>query len=177
MSPPSRYSQSTDETMQKYMLLSSQKEAVRRRLSLQLPTAPPMTASSPEFRSLSSSPTDFRPPAWTPNYGPTYPSPTEPIAAQPSTAHRHSIADTEDAHKLCELNQEIKATLTELLNTESVRSDEKYRAWIQGRLMAAEHQIRDQRRRRSSGSEHDREFASSIAEHLDLGIHTSKTWS
>lgn len=162
--------------MQKYMLLSSQEEAIRRRLSLQLPTAPPMAVSSPEFRSLSSSPTDYRA-GWAPSYSSTYPSPTEPIAAHPGTAHRHSITDTEDAHRLCEINQEIKATLTELLNTNSVRSDEKSRAWIQSRLMAAEHQIRDQRRRRSSSSGHDREFASSIAEHLDLGLHSSKTWS
>jgi hypothetical protein len=162
--------------MQKYMLLSSQEEAIRRRLSLQLPTAAPMTASSSEFQSLSSSPVDSRP-AWSPGYSSTYPSPTEPIVTQPGTAHRPSIADTIDAHKQCELNQEIKATLTELLNTESIRSDEKSRAWIQSRLMAAEHQIRDQRRRRSSGSNHDREFASSIAEHMDLDIHAPRTWS
>jgi hypothetical protein len=160
--------------MQKYMLLSSQEEAVRRRLSLQLPTAAPMTVSSPEFQSLSSSPIDYRS-SWSPGYSSTYPAPTEPIATQPGTAHRHSIAGSEDTHKLAELNQEIKATLTELLNTDSIRSDEKSRVWIQSRLMAAEHQIRNQRRRRSSGS-HDREIASSIAEHLDLDIHTSKTW-
>jgi hypothetical protein len=158
------------------MLLSSQEEAIRRRLSLQLPTAAPMVASSPEFRSLSSSPTDSRP-VWSPSYSSTYPSPTEPIATMPGTAHRHSVADTVDAHKLCQLNQEIKATLTELLNTESIRSNEKSRIWVQSRLMAAEHQIRHQRRRRSSGSDHDREFASSIAEHMDLDIHAPKTWS
>jgi len=67
-----------------------------------------------------------------------------------------------------EINKEIKATLTELLNTESVRSDEKYRQWIQERLMDAEQQIRRQRRRRSSSSTVDREFASSIAEHMDM---------
>jgi hypothetical protein len=41
--------------------------------------------------------------------------------------------------------------------------------------MEAEHQIRRQRRRHSSNSERD--FASAIAHHLDLGINTSKTWA
>jgi len=162
--------------MQKYLLLSSQEEAIRRRLSLQLPTAAPMTVSSPEFQSLSSSPTEHRS-SWSPGYSSTDPTPTVPIATQPGRAHRHSIADTEDVYKLSGLNQEIKATLTELLNTDAVRSDEKSRVWIQSRLMAAEHQIRNQRRRRSSSTEHDREFASSIAEHMDPDIHTSKTWT
>jgi hypothetical protein len=168
--------------MQKYMLLSSQQEVLRRRLSLNIPSTAPMTAPTPEYQSWSASPTYYRPSyasAWSaePSYT-TYPTTTEPIAAQPRIGHRHSIDDphSEDAHKLCEINQEMKATLTELLNTESVRSDEKYRAWIQARLMDAEHQIRQQRRRRSSGSNVDREFASSIAEHLDLGMHTCKTW-
>lgn len=158
--------------MQKYMLLSSQEEAIRRRISLQVPIAAPMTASTPELQSLSSSPTEHRS-VWSPGYSSTYPMPTVPIATQPGTAHRHSIVDTEDVDKLSELNQEIKATLTELLNTESVRSDEKSRVWIQSRLMAAEHQIRNQRRRRSSSTDHDREFASSIAEHMDLAMHAS----
>jgi hypothetical protein len=90
---------------------------------------------------------------------------------------RTSIDDmhTDEAHKLAEINQQIIATLTDLLNTDSVRSDDKSRAWIQEKLMEAEHQIRRQRRRHSSNSERD--FASAIAHHLDLGINTSKTWA
>lgn len=92
-------------------------------------------------------------------------------------ASRISIDDThtEETHKLAEINQQIVATLTELLNTECVRSDEKQRAWIQERLMEAEHQMRRQRRRHSSNSERD--FASAIAHHLELDLHTSKTWA
>lgn len=82
---------------------------------------------------------------------------------------------TEETHKLAELNQQIIATLTELLNTESVRSDDESRAWIQERLMEAEHQIRRQRRRRSSNAE--RGFASAIAQQLELDLNTSKTWA
>ncbi|KAF2670961.1 hypothetical protein BT63DRAFT_453332 [Microthyrium microscopicum] len=59
-----------------------------------------------------------------------------------------SVAD--DLSALMEVNQQIKATLTELLNCPSVKLDRGYRAWVQERLMEAEHEIRQQRRRRSS---------------------------
>ncbi|KAF1979929.1 hypothetical protein BU23DRAFT_595047 [Bimuria novae-zelandiae CBS 107.79] len=171
--PPSTTSPSSDrDTIQKYMALSSQKEVIGRRLSLGAPIA----TSTPEHRSPAPSPqTSFSSSSnWSAE--PEYTS--NPIPVQQSAAgHRHSISDLEDAHKLFEINKEIKATLTELLNTESVRSDSQYRQWIQGRLMDAEQQIRRQRRRRSSGSTVDREFASSIAEHLDMGIGMSKTWT
>lgn len=152
------------------MQLSSQQEVLSRRLSLGT-----SATTSPGHQSLASSPrTSFSSSEWSPE--PEYTS--NPIPVQQSRAgHRHSIADPEDAHKLFEINKEIKATLTELLNTESVRSDSQYRQWIQERLMDAEQQIRRQRRRRSSGSIVDREFASSIAEHLDMGLTMSKTWA
>ena len=163
------------------MLLSSQDEVLRRRLSLQIPSAAPMTTSSPEFQSLSTSPTFNRPvyaSSWTPEpeNTSTYP---RAIPTQPGSTHRRSIGDSHigDSPQLCEVNQQIKATLTELLNTDSVRSDEKYRAWIQGRLMDAEQKIRKQRRRRSSSSSVERELASSIAEHFDHPLTSCKTWS
>jgi beta-lactamase class D len=149
--------------MSKYMILSSQQEVIRRRLSLQLPSSPPMPVSS-ELNSLASSPTSRSVSLynWSPEseYHTTHPVPTEP-----DMAHRHSIDDvhSEDTHKLCEINQQIKATLTDLLNTDSARSDEKYRAWIQERLMDTEQQIRKQRRRHSSSN---REMAQSIATHM-----------
>jgi predicted component of type VI protein secretion system len=92
----------------------------------------------------------------------------------PSDVHRRGsdpLSDTTDSQKLFEINQQMKATLTELLNTDSVRADDKYRAWIQERLMDAEHQIRRQRRRRSSS---DREMAESIHEHFE---HTTPRYS
>jgi hypothetical protein len=157
--------------MQKYLLLSAQKESLQRRISLQLPFGSPMEPSSPEFQSLSSSPD------WYQNYAPSYPSATDPVPTKTVMSARTSIDDThtDEAHKLAEINQQIIATLTDLLNTDSVRSDDKSRAWIQEKLMEAEHQIRRQRRRHSSNSERD--FASAIAHHLDLGINTSKTWA
>jgi hypothetical protein len=159
--------------MQKYMLLSAQKEALQRRMSLQLPLGAPLEVSSPEFQSLSSSP------EWSSNYASPYPTATEPVpTTRTSMASRTSIDNmhTEEAHKLAELNHQIVATLTELLNTESVRSDERSRAWIQERLMEAEHENRRQRRRRSSNSD-ERDFASAIAHHIELDLRTSKTWA
>jgi len=163
--------------MQKYMLLSAQKEALQRRMALEIPFGEPMAASSPEFQSLSSSPT------WSPKYASPYPTATDPVPTgfRSNTAARTSIDDmhTEESLKINEINHQIVATLTELLNTESVRSDDKHRAWIQERLMEAEHQIRRERRRHSSNASlnADRDFASAIAHQLELGLNTSKTWA
>jgi hypothetical protein len=51
--------------------------------------------------------------------------------------------------KMRDVNLQIKSTLTELLNCESVRNDEGYRMWVQSRLMDAERELRGARRRRS----------------------------
>ncbi|KAF2848190.1 hypothetical protein T440DRAFT_556770 [Plenodomus tracheiphilus IPT5] len=171
MAPMSRPNLCRNESMQKYMLLSAQKEALQRRMALEIPFAAPMAAESPEFQSLSSSPT------WSPKYASPYPTVTDPVPTRSSMSPRGSIDDmhTTETAKLSELNHQIVATLTELLNTESVRSDEKHHRWIQERLMELEHQIRRDRRRHSSNAE--RNFASSIAQHIDIGLNTSKTWA
>ena len=64
----------------------------------------------------------------------------------------------EDESKLKMVNQQIKSTLTELLNCESVRGDRRYRMWVQTRLMDAERELKKERtrscdRRASLGSE------------------------
>lgn len=51
----------------------------------------------------------------------------------------------EDEHKLKDVNLQIKSTLTELLNCESVRTDRKYRMWVQTRLMDAEQELKSSR--------------------------------
>jgi len=48
--------------------------------------------------------------------------------------------------KLVHINQQIKTTLTELLNCESVRNDRQYRMWVQTRLMDAEKELKHTRR-------------------------------
>lgn len=47
----------------------------------------------------------------------------------------------EDEGKLNDVNLQIKGTLTELLNCESVRADRRYRMWVQTRLMDAEREL------------------------------------
>jgi len=49
----------------------------------------------------------------------------------------------EDEQKLLNINQQIKSTLTELLNCESVRNDKQYRTWVQSRLMDAEMELKN----------------------------------
>jgi hypothetical protein len=159
--------------------MSSQEEVLRRRMSLHIPSDAPMTASSPELQSLSSSPVMSRPfysSSWAPSldYTPASSDPI-PIGSHPGMAHQptgsgHNV----ESQSAGEMNHQLKATLTELLNTESVRSDKKYRAWIQERLMDAEQKCRRQRRRRSSNPSGE-ELAISIAENLDHHLFC-KTW-
>lgn len=58
-----------------------------------------------------------------------------------------------EEHRLSEVNESIKRTLTELLNCSSVRADRAFRTWVQTRLMETEKELRIGRRRRSSGNE------------------------
>ncbi|KAJ4338943.1 hypothetical protein N0V87_003630 [Didymella glomerata] len=168
---PNRPTLSRNESMQKYILLAAQKEALQRRISMAIPFSLPMSTSSPEFQSLSSSPSSPT------DYTSAYPTATEPVPTRPGTVSQTSVDDmhTEESHRLYEINQQIVATLMELLNTDAVKTDPKYRAFIQEKLMESEHQIRRQRRRHSSNAERD--YASSIAHHLELGLNTSKTWA
>jgi hypothetical protein len=53
----------------------------------------------------------------------------------------------QDETKLKMVNQQIKSTLTELLNCESVRGDRRYRMWVQTRLMDAEKELKRERTR------------------------------
>lgn len=52
----------------------------------------------------------------------------------------------EEEKKLVQVNQQIKTTLTELLNCESVRQDRLYSVWVQSRLMDAERELKGARR-------------------------------
>lgn len=56
----------------------------------------------------------------------------------------------EEEMKLLNVNQQIKTTLTELLNCGSVRGDRRYRMWIQERLMDAERELKGSRSRSST---------------------------
>lgn len=49
--------------------------------------------------------------------------------------------------KLHVVNEQLKCTLTDLLNCESVKSDGRYRLWVQQRLMNTERELKGERMR------------------------------
>ena len=53
-----------------------------------------------------------------------------------------------EEQRLFEINHELKSTLTDLLNCETVRKDNDMRLWVQRKLMDAQLAQREQRRRR-----------------------------
>jgi len=104
-------------------------------------------------------------------------STTNPIPTHPGATHSlDAQAHIEETRKLCEVNQQIKATLTEMLNTDSVRSDAHFRAWVQERLMDVEQQIRKERRRHSSTDRDAAASAASIAMHISPPEEKRLSW-
>lgn len=73
------------------------------------------------------------------------------------------LIDHSDEEHLLDINQQIKATLTELINCVEVKNDKEFRAWVQAKLMKAEQELKQQRKRRSSV---DVETMRAISEHL-----------
>jgi len=66
----------------------------------------------------------------------------------PAVVDEHILGEIEeDELKLKNVNQQIKSTLTELLNCDSVKGDRSYRMWIQMRLMDAEQELKSNRSR------------------------------
>jgi len=100
--------------------------------------------TSPSAYSTFSSPTS-------PNSN-TFPSWPDSPAYSPSTTPARQSQSSTNEHTLLDLNGQIVATLTELLNCDSIKHDMALRSWVQERLMEAEHDCRKQRRRRKSGA-------------------------
>jgi len=163
--------------LQKYLLLHSQHDALQKHLeSISQPTttttsvssSPPMSTSptSPAPFSTShhgqrqhrrASSTSYTTPSISPiaELPPTASSqPTKPALRQrrsslpPTLSLSPSLSEIEEEElKLMNVNQQIKATLTELLNCESVRKDRRYMMWIQTRLMDVERELKVSRSR------------------------------
>jgi hypothetical protein len=162
-------------SLQKYLLLHSQHDALQKHLdSLSNPisTASTSPSRSPtrchsRHSSISSSPrSSFSSPSSPPQQT-SIPTHSAPNFSPQFTSHRSRhdrrfslppILDEavmqeveEEEEKLINVNQQIKSTLTDLLNCESVRADERYRTWVQSRLMDAERELREGRRGSLSG--------------------------
>lgn len=168
--------------LSRYMALHSQQHRLRQSIRQHTPSPPlsptsisPMRASpdmsSSEPSSGSPSPTldaqsqqfsQISPPAFALPKPATAPrksfsrSPSNNIAPIPEedSLEEFELRGSNEENKLFDVNHEIKTTLTDLLNCESVRNDGKMRLWIQTRLMDAEMELKRQRRsstrRRSS---------------------------
>ncbi|KAF2273936.1 uncharacterized protein EI97DRAFT_139208 [Westerdykella ornata] len=164
--PSSQVPLNRADSMQRLQLLTCQQEVLRRRLSLQIPAGAALDSPS-ALTSLSSTPSSR-------HTSGTWSSAEEldnsaPIPAHPRAGYTKAPpiepSQVDDSYRLRQVNEQIKATLTELLNTDSARSDERFRAWVQERLLDVEQQIRKQRRRHSGS---DREMADAIAMHISL---------
>ncbi|KAK7512813.1 hypothetical protein IWZ03DRAFT_416997 [Phyllosticta citriasiana] len=181
----------------RYLYLSSQQESLRQRLTVQIPPTDAYATANYSPRSSFSSDISISlsgthsPLSHSPTQTPTTPFNTaahntpgacsSPVPDLPHHSH-HAASKTGAPHSpsqvrngaplpadsaLYDVNKQVKAVLTELLNTDNVRRDERFRAFVQSRLMDTELEMRRQRRRRSSV---DREVLDSIAEHFgDVG--------
>lgn len=155
--------------LQKYLLLHSQHDALQKHLS-QITTSLPTTASpsgSPDrFREGSISSTGSED-SFTSSSPPPQirhqnrsgsipaPSPQRPAirtrrSSLPAVINESILEEIEqDETKLKDVNQQIKSTLTTLLNCESVRGDRRYRNWVQTRLLDTEKELKKGRSRSS----------------------------
>lgn len=176
---PSRKEPERAFALQKYLLLHSQHDTLQRRLS-QMSTSAPASASASPSRSpdrlRQGSMSSFSSASSSSDYeiSPFFPSTTNGRTdrsgsmpqlhshyVRPMAAARRSslptvidesilVAIEEEENKLLNVNQQIKTTLTELLNCGSVRSDKRYRMWVQSRLMDAEQELKRSRSRSST---------------------------
>jgi hypothetical protein len=66
-----------------------------------------------------------------------------------------------DEVKLADLSSRIKTTLTDLLNCDAVKNDNRMRSWVATRLMDVEHELKEQKRRRHSCTAEDADLIAS----------------
>ncbi|KAK3352146.1 hypothetical protein B0H65DRAFT_421814 [Neurospora tetraspora] len=160
-SPYYPYNQSTyhnrDLALQTYLALHSQHESLVQHLDELRPSSPstsPTRCSAPHGRS---SPLPRQRQRSRGGFGPA----SATASAFGSSSSLTSSLDDQtlaevalEEAKLCDVNEGIKRTLTELLNCEATRGEgnRQFRSWVQGRLMEAERELRRGRRRRSAGS-------------------------
>jgi len=158
-----------DLALQKYLLLHEQHESLRQHLDELRPSMTRQTSlCTPVSPSPATSPTTRMRMSFSPGAPQRQPPPAQHSfslparnGASPSSAsssssyHDHEEASAAEVvaveeAKLCDVNEGIKRTLTELLNCETVRGDRAFRTWVQCRLMDTERELRSGRRRRSA---------------------------
>jgi len=158
MSDPTLKSPERAFTLQKYLILHSQHDALQKHLN-SIASTTTSSSSSPDssprqlhhthhHRSSSISPIhELSSAPIQSTAAPARPNLPKRRSSLPSTLAIPQINNQEteileDEQKLLNVNQQIKTTLTELLNCESVRGDRRYRMWVQSRLMDAEKELK-----------------------------------
>jgi len=154
--------------LQKYLLLHSQHDALQKHITaatstIQSPTTGSMGSwerhRNPSISSDSSSDNDLP-------FSPVSPTNTRyarrgslPTSSQyihrdnrtnslPPVVDESKVEEIEETElKLKNVNLQIKTTLTDLLNCDSVKGDKRYRMWVQTRLMDTEKELRGSRSR------------------------------
>lgn len=180
MANPTHKSPERAFTLQKYLILHSQHDALQKHLnsiaSSSASSASSSTSPSPDYAPHQHPPRHHQHPSSILSTNDASSTHLSSIPERPKLAKRRSSLPStltvpqvsapptepnlirEEKQKLLNVNQQIKTTLTELLNCESVRTDRKYRMWIQSRLMDAEHEIKSERSR-SAGRRRSVDFA------------------
>jgi len=149
--------------LQKYLLLHSQHEALQKHLRRITTSMPPTPTTSPSrspdrfrYGSLSSSPatddgylSSSSPPSTTRSHHRSSSMQVHRPRLRPRRSSLPTVINesilgeiAQEEMKLKSVNQQIKSTLTDLLNCDSVRGDQRYRMWIQTRLMEAEKELK-----------------------------------
>jgi hypothetical protein len=129
---PSRYSRHSSISSESPSLSSSPETPA----NIYLSHNPITTSNSRHQRSSSVAQSHSRPPI------------VKRRSSLPAIIDESLIGEIEqDETKLKMVNQQIKSTLTELLNCESVRGDTRYRMWVQTRLMDVEQELKRDRTR------------------------------
>jgi len=147
-------------------------------------SASPVSATSPNVSPIARSPTRQRPPK--PDNPLTF-STAVSVTGSPILSPTSSQMELE-AH-LLELTHAMKATLTEMLNSPSLRhacesdneADSEFRSWVQARLMEKEMELKafkktQGRRRTSSISDWDCAGSGSASPSASFGIETMRAF-
>ena len=123
--------------VQAYMVLQAKQQSVQRRLS-----APSLSSRSSGTSSPDLSPEEVPTPSTSRPSRTSLPTSPRRSSYQrrpsfptiPETLAEHDVEA--DEGKLFDISQRIKITLMELMNCESVKKDDRMRAWVQSRLDA-----------------------------------------
>ncbi|ROT37495.1 hypothetical protein SODALDRAFT_325092 [Sodiomyces alkalinus F11] len=125
---------SSDVALQKYLILHSQHQELRRNLDHIRSSAPSLGRNHTRRASVAGPPKMYR---GSPGVSPTA---DESVMGQV----------VEEERRLFDVNEAMKRALMEMLNGAQAKHDPAFRTWVQCRLMDTEKELRSERRRKSA---------------------------